>query len=463
MPTEVLRPNTWDNGWPEGFISNVDDPIEAPDGSTISTTVRNDTFRAGFTNVVNIRDGIDTVNGITIMIRTVAQYSTLGTRPEMFVTMYINGVSQGTPAPWLLNTSYVNFPFVYFGWNANWSVSQLNSIEIEVRVDPDPTTVFSRAWIDVIEVVVDYDIPPPITKDPDEANIILVGKSPTRSQQLYRSLGTDSIVVGGQVATLFREQVERPDTRSLTLNVQTPQAITTNRYFPATESLLIGYGSNVLKYSIGTALGSMSLSGKVPVSTDKRNVFKSPLRLGLRLSGQNIAADGEYESDRVRALLAGQDVTIDQELGSFPDTGTGFLALGTETPVANIGTITYPGEKVLDLTGYPLSSVLPVGAGTLTETGYVPGVFGPITQLRVEGYAPVLDYPFAMSAETLTLTGYVPLVENASVIVGEESLSITGKNSTLVFGSVLLAGDPGLISLTSNYSVEHIATPTEET
>ncbi len=42
MATEKLYPNGWDSGWPLGLLSNIDEPLNNPDGQTIATSSSND-------------------------------------------------------------------------------------------------------------------------------------------------------------------------------------------------------------------------------------------------------------------------------------------------------------------------------------------------------------------------------------------------------------------------------------
>jgi len=199
VATEKLNPNGWNNGWPGGFVTNVDEPIASADGSTVSTFIINDTVR--FDLDTTVIDDNDTVTGIDITIRASFQeldgFSTGG----LSVALFIGGSSQGAEATGNLSSSHSNVVLSNAGWDADWTTAQLNGAQVRVVATGSGTSI--PIWqIDAIDVDITYTANVSMSREPAREVVSLVGKVPVVDIPGQEIVAKVALALAGQAPTL---------------------------------------------------------------------------------------------------------------------------------------------------------------------------------------------------------------------------------------------------------------------
>ena len=136
MATEKLNINSWDGAWPVGSLANIDEPIASADGSAISTAIgdRTNTI-VGFDNV-SVISNLDIVTRIDITIRLSGVSAA-----NANVWLLINGSRIGTfNSTGSMGTGFTNYSFNQAAYNTDWSVADLNTLQVEIA--PFPSTGF---------------------------------------------------------------------------------------------------------------------------------------------------------------------------------------------------------------------------------------------------------------------------------------------------------------------------------
>ena len=188
MATEKLNITGWNSGWKGGFISNVDEAVAVADGSAISTDLYNDPVVLDFDDVAVIQD-IDTVTAVNAVIRCRAEYvadpATSPYNPKFEVELLINGVAQGLADIVAVPESATAFSNVVVAgpvlgdWDSDWTVAQLNSLQLQITATADANPHKEIDWfIDCIDVDVTYTALAPITRTPDPDALALTGAVP---------------------------------------------------------------------------------------------------------------------------------------------------------------------------------------------------------------------------------------------------------------------------------------------
>lgn len=466
MPTEILRPVDWLTPtftWPFGFVSNIDEPIGTPDGSSIATNVNGDFAYITLTDPVNITDA-STITNVDIYVRVRATYNlvTPDPPPELWVGWLPGGVSQGFFKQTVFSSTYSTFIYSQPGWNDDWSLSELINAHIGIQCDFAGVDAFVMG-IDVIEVRIDYTDPPPVIISPEDLSLSLSTKTPTRLVEYFRPTTVGAVALAPQAVELFRADSVYPDPDVLLLNKFAPTVNIAYKRAPAAGSATLASEANVLDYGTNVSDGSVALTGNAPVAVDSSITFVRPPVKKLYLLGDQPAIDGEHLPARGRTTIVGQGVTLDQTLDHFSDPSAVGVVLSSGTPVPNVGTINAPAAGSLTLATYPISQVVPVGTASVSLTGYTAEPILEYTILTIDGKAPMLNLTIPLSSGGLALNTGGVIVENASVHIETGSLVLSTGSPTLEYGTALLPGDPGLEHLSTRYDVEHIASPTDET
>jgi hypothetical protein len=118
------------------------------------------------------------------------------------------------------------------------------------------------------------------------------------------------------------------------------------------------------------------------------------------------------------------------------------------------GTLSIQGEAVEAIN----SGDMPA-AGLVSLAGKQPLLFRSLI-LELIGKGIALDAALPVPGTALAFTGKAPIIR--SITPDAAALSLTGKRPAFVFGTVIPPGDHGIISLSTRYTIEHIATPTDE-
>jgi hypothetical protein len=468
MPIEILRPVDFDpvqtlDRW-DGFVSNIDEPLSAPDGSVMDTTVANRVFRATLTAPVDVRD-VDTVTNVYVKARTLGWDQTLGP-VRLFGGIVVSDVHRGHQSI-IVDNTFTTKTFNHPDWNVDWTVTQLNQMSVEFLAGPIGIDEGGYMAIDTVEVEVHYTVPPPIEVDPDVYAAIISGQAPTARYDQFARPAIDTRSLVTDVPTTRHDDVQRPDPNVLILATPLPTILTKFlRPVPSSTLSLTGTES-VLPGDALVAEGAAALAGKTPTVTVTESVFIDFDRIleqtVLLLETHDVGVDdfARIVSPAVLTLTGRLPTTVVTDNYTVSP-AAGSLTYATGTPVANRGATFLVPEETLVLTGYKVSQVLPVPVGSMTFVGKQPVLFTEFTVLEIDGKIPVLGTTIPVLGTALAIGSEAPLVENATAIVPEGALVLAPTTVTLSYASVLLAGDPGLISLTTRYDVEHIATPADE-
>jgi hypothetical protein len=117
------------------------------------------------------------------------------------------------------------------------------------------------------------------------------------------------------------------------------------------------------------------------------------------------------------------------------------------------GTLSLQGKKVT-----ALNSTDAVSSGSVSLAGEQPLLFRSLI-LELIGKGIALDAALPVPGTALAFTGKAPVIAPSP---DEAVLSLTGIRPVFVFGSVIPPGDHGIMSLSTRYDIEHIATPKDE-
>jgi hypothetical protein len=167
-------------------------------------------------------------------------------------------------------------------------------------------------------------------------------------------------------------------------------------------------------------------------------------------------------------VIEGQTVTVVATDNLIVKPLTGAIALAQAAPVTVESKVRYPAEVPLTLTVHtPFrvpGAIVTVPVASLAITTHEPFAVFQFAELVIATFAPVrvVDFLILPAARALVLSGQAPLSENAAAIVDEGTLVLAGQAPTVDFTSLLIQGDPKLLSLTVDRNIQFIATPTED-
>jgi hypothetical protein len=215
--TDVLNINAWDNGWPNGFISNITEATANADGSAVSTTLISDVVVFDLDDTSIIRD-LDIVTRVDVKLRIRAT-SDPGpvTNPWVQVELLVGAFSQGTVALLNLPSSFTTYSLNDSGWNSDWTLSQLNSMQVRVTTQGTASD-HPEYFIDCADVVVTYTYVPPHVAVLGAGSLALAGKVPVPDEvggfQSVRPAAT-ALTLAGESMT-FNWSIAAPE-KSLSL------------------------------------------------------------------------------------------------------------------------------------------------------------------------------------------------------------------------------------------------------
>jgi hypothetical protein len=466
MPSELLRPISWTDQWRYGLASNVDEPFDTPDGSTIGEDrAGGHTARFQMSDMQTYREGIDTLTGIIVKLRGKPQPDPTDVLPdpELNVFWLINGSVRGSASwipPYVPPDNWTNKFFSFPHWDAHiqgLSLAQLQTLEVIVQVQsrvPDFTLVLVE--VDTLEVEITYDIPAPIVATPDEYQGNLSGKTFTRTTNDIVRPTLETLSLVPKTAELIRHNIVYPDPIFALLNT-TSQVLATGLY-PGKVAVTLTGTTTPLGQLRDPAIETLSFAGKVPSFVHTTNNFVTAQRGRLYLAGQHSGNADTALPGRHRLDLVGQTIVLDRSWTVSP-TATS-LALSGQAPLLDSGYLV--SKATLILTGGNFEAVdsfdrIAIAAATLT--GQVPTFYTSL-KLFLRGQAASLDVAMPVPGTALALSGEEPIVRSAKPPVG--TMQLIGKGLVMTFSTVLVPGDHSVMSLSSRYDIEHIATPTDE-
>jgi hypothetical protein len=166
---------------------------------------------------------------------------------------------------------------------------------------------------------------------------------------------------------------------------------------------------------------------------------------------------GPINSFQMRLAIFDSGVTVDVDVISLYVI---YDRVMTTNPL--LGEAIIPTKGTLSLQGKvptALNTTDAVPSGSVSLSGEQPLLFRSLI-LNLSGKGIALDAALPVPGTALAFTGKAPIIR--SIIPDAATLSLTGKRPAFVFGTVIPPGDHGIISLSTRYDIEHIATPTDE-
>ena len=472
---EQLQINGWDAGWPTGFATNVDEPISAADGQSISTTFDGDSV---FLDLDDVTDTVneDDVLGVTMTVRAKVDVLGGGSFLEdafISVELYVDGTSKGSDTAFIsaAEGTFQNFPVSHIGWNENWTVAQLNAMRIKLTAGA--IVIGSSGWrisLDTIDTFVEHSPQSPKLISPPIAALTLATAAPTARQDLFRLPAVETAALAGQAPSLKLEEQVLPSDVALMFDGQAPVASTNFAMLPAVETAVLAGQApvDVIASTVAPAVETLVLAGKVPTLELTANHLPLPPRQRVFLLTEAPSIDGESNPPRSLLGLTTDAPTFEIGVSHLIVMQRSFVNISSAASVLQIGDNIPVATAALTLA--PLTPVrvggTPVdvpGTATLALTTYTPSAEFGFAELALATFAPtaITTHASVPAALALTLTGHVPIVENASVHQPTGALTLAGQAPSMAFSSFLTPGKPGLISLSIDRRIEFIATPTD--
>lgn len=464
--TTQLQVTSWDSGWPSGFAGNVDEPSASADGQTVSTTINNDVVVFSLDDVTGTIIVLDDVLSVNMVLRAWHD----GTTAELLVELLIDGSSVGSTTQ-ALSTTAANYQLVVAAWDGDWSIAQLNGMQVRVT-----TTTLSggAAYIDTIDVVVEYAHQSPLGRAPAAGALALTGVAPTLSELLTKLPLVGSLALSGSAPTLQRFDILYPG--ETTLNLTSYAALAPVQFYRPTllGSLALSAQSNVsiTNHLAQPAVVALTLAGKVPVSEAVANFVALPGRRQLTLATEApvvpTTTNATILSARAQGVLAGKALSIAHTTNIWSPVAVTAVALTGYAPTTVRSEQPAPAQGVLALSGklgsVSLGTPLTPAAVSLALSTAQPATGGFAATLALAGQAPtaLLEHYSSPTATTLALVGYSADSLNAARLpeAGGLALSTTGTAPTLFFTTSLTPGIPGIINLTPDHAIQFVATPT---
>jgi len=478
--TEQLQINGWDNGWPTGFVANVDEPSAIADGQTVSTSGDNVAVVFDLDNVsVDITDETDVLS-VSMTLRS--RMTSVDDDPfepgvdpgYLEIDLIIDGFSQGTKDVHVTeNTVMANYSVSLIAWNQDWSVAQLNAMQVRVTTKQGNLRT-ELYYIDTIDVLVKHAAQSPIIVIPAAAALTVATTTSVIRRDLFKRPLVNAAVLAGKVLTLMHEDqvlpsavalaltgkpstivvnyVMLPAVDALVLTSKVPIRVKDTAFLPAKDALVLASEVPTLDQTedhvVLPAQRPLQLSPEAPLSIGPGQGISGPSLGTLALAGEApapvITANFEISIADIALTLAGQQpLILDIHYRAVPKVA---LLLSEKTPVR------WPG------------TILPVvAAGSLAITTYAPEALIQFARLSLVGYVPkvVVDHHALPASLVVTINGQEVIVENASIHSFVGTLNFTGLAPTMGFSSFLSETSPRLINLTIDRDIEFIATPTD--
>jgi len=470
--TLQLQPNGWDNGWPFGFITNIDEPTSAADGSTISTNVPLQSTRIDFDSVLGIIDPLDTVLGIEIVARVAYSFTPTdppGSTPRLQFGLYLDDVGYGGQSQ---NDTDVltNQTYSMALWQQDWSVQQLETLQVSLgssfwlkTVDDD------RNIVDCIDVIITYVPQTPILVQPPAGDLTTASAAPTVEITDFNFPASEALILAGQAVIVEHTDGHSPFPARRDLVPAAPTLDASS--YPAEVDLALSVKTPTafVENTVAPAVDTLALAGKIPTLLQDSIRTPADQRLLLATEAPLRQRSDEttfYGPGSVSLTLLGYDVDLAGLRNFWIDTpaGAGVLAGYASTLIRGVGRA--PTEGTLTLTGQALAAsrgnVDSVTEGTAVLNGYAPAAVSEFLELTLTGYQPtkIVDHLVVPAVTALSLTGQAPRVADAGELIAVGELQLDTYAPTTTITSTLTPGQPGLISLTVDRNIEFIATPT---
>ena len=475
--TVQLQPNAWDNGWPTGLLSNIDEPTTTPDGQTISTNQPNDVTFIGFDDADGLLDATDDVLGIRITART----KRVGATPSnayVSLNLYIDGVSQGGAGYTQTTDVFQNIQFLptatnaFSNWLQPWTIAQLATVQVRLEAgNLDP--LVDQIVVDGIDVIITYTPQSPLIAQPPTSELGITGAAPALFGEGFVEPLIGTATLAGQAVTIRRTDSALINEAALALTRYTPKAIVNFLPLPLLGTLALTGKTpvKVVDHLASPAAVSLALAGKVPTSDATGDVVALPARVALTLATEAPLAkdvDNEITGPPVGSrVIDGKVPVLDVTTSVFSQpaqapvtlTGAAPAAVGSQVRAITTATLSLAAQ----LPSRSLGTPIPVTEVDLTFDSVRPQIGGLNAELTLAAQLPlrIVTHLAVPAAAALTLTGQTPIRVFNDPVPLTGAAQLAGYAPTLSFSTILAPGGPGLISLTVDYSIEIIATPTD--
>jgi len=496
MPTETRHINAYDNGWLFGGLTAIDEAVASADGNSIQTTTDNDVAVMGIQNFTVIQN-LDTVTSVqlTARVKKINGGFPEPSLPKIDFEVLIGGSSQGTTRV-TATTSFSNKTVTNGGWDADWSVSQLNGLQVRATHIRGTGTSNSTSDIDCIDVIVTYtEFVPEIksgsgnpsintltasgvvkidrVREPAKGAIALSTFAPTLFHDSIRQPAKGAIVVAGQAVTVFREDNVLPSGASVSLSGKSVVKTVDFIARPAAYALTLAPQA-VVKIDAATRIPAtrpINFTTYIPVSDPTDDTFAFPPRKQCALATEapliHTTTNNLVGPGRLPASLVGHAPTLDQtthrfiDVPAYPVTLLGIQPQVVQSQVRATltGSLSLTGKLAFRVPGTPIE----VGSTTLSLATFLPFLQAGPASLDLTTFAPtaLVNYRVNPAVRTLAISGKNVFSHAGSVGPGELEAVLTTYAPTISFTSFFGVGPYKLISLTVDRDLQSIATPIE--
>jgi hypothetical protein len=327
MPSELLKPISWTTTWKYGLVTNIDEPFATPDGSSIGEDDSGVYAQFQMSDISNIREGVDSLESIIIKLRIQSEIDPADDLPNPYIGVYwlINGTTKGLTDFVISDRGrWDNYYLTSPQWDLHiqgMTVAQLNTLEILIYIyDRSPDTTPVLVQVDTLEVEIVYSIPPPIEIPIDEGDLVLTGKTLTRTTNDFVRPTIETLDLELRDSEFIRADTIRIDQKYALLNSVSPTLVTTS--YPAKIAATLSGKVPVLSYVRSPAADDLDLTGKVPDLDATLNQWITVPRSHLGLQGGDVGLDGD-ELPAVGDLdLTGKVPTLAYSWTVAPDAAT---------------------------------------------------------------------------------------------------------------------------------------------
>jgi hypothetical protein len=472
-----LNPTGWDNGWPTGFLSNIDEPVASADGQTISSTTQNEAVTLDFAGAASTITATDTVIDVQFLVR--ARQPSIPAAYGLNSVVYIGGAPLISGAQKIYPT-FSDEPFEWDiisqngfddGQPVPWTAAELEQLQIKFLYGNN--TVGTETFIDAVDAIITYSPQSPLIITPPTAELTVAGYAPVSKYDVTTEPLLGTLTLAGQAVDYRRTDSAITEEDALTLTGLTPVYRVDFLPLPLLGTLALTGEANVkvVNHLALPAATSLVLAGEIPVSEATADWVTLPARVALTL-----APEAPLRQDGINdlvgplvgsAVVAGYVPTLDVTFDRIAYPAQAAVVLAGVAPTAVKSQVTeLPGSVALSLAAnVPVSSIktiIPVSEVDLSFASVRPQLGGLNAELTLATQLPlrVVGKLAAPAATSLTLAGQTPIRIYNDPTPLSAYIQLAGYAPTLTFSTILAPGGQGLISVTVDYSIEIIATPT---
>ena len=478
-PLEVrFNPDGWDSGWPTGFITNIDEPVASADGQTISSSIDLDEVVLDFEPPSSVLTVSDTVLSVTYLVRfrqpgITAPPGSINTT-ALIESVPVIGITETGSA------SFLDQLFAFNTLNQNgfvdgqavpWTAAQLDTFQLRIR--NVHTSGNTEMFVDAVDLIITYVPQSPLLFTPAATSIAFATTAPAIGKETITAPSAGSVALSTTTPTLFRTALEYPGEETLILGRKTPKRIVNFFRLPSLKTMSLS-GKSLIRITNNIELpivGSIALSGDAPTIAVAANTTRSPARRRLQMVPQAVLlqtfTNTSIGGQPAEGVYEGQAPTAVRTTSRWITVAKRALLLSKYAPVKVQGKVRAPAVRTLSLTpaaaNAGLSIVVPVAAATIVVATAAPQLGLLPARLSLTGLQPTFERgtTFFPAAKALSLAAKTPIRlvgKTPDPLTG--ALQLTSFAPTFEFSNPLGSGFSQILSLTIDYRVEFIATPT---